>query len=110
MSFITHRRGHLINYSGKFNESMLGQEVTLDEYLELQYPEYLREQFPAQATADRDREWCAILAATVPGDTLWLWRFVDWNDVADGAPYERGGLAAKRDGKVICVWLVWEGR
>jgi hypothetical protein len=34
---------------------------------------------------------------------------VDWSDVVDGAPHDRGGLAVSRAGKVIDMWLVWEG-
>jgi hypothetical protein len=65
MGFITHRRGHLHEYSGEFDESMLLEEVTLDEYLAQQYPPVLLEKFPEQARADRDREQSEIQAATV---------------------------------------------
>jgi hypothetical protein len=109
MSFITHRRGRLVKYWGAFDESLLLQEVTLDEYLALQYPPYLLEQFPEQAQADRYRERIGIQMATLPGDTFWLWHRVDCGDMVDEAPFECGGLALRRAGKVVCVWLVWEG-
>jgi hypothetical protein len=94
---------------GPFDESMLLHEVTLDEWLVMQYPPVLAERFPEQVQADRHSERCAILAATSPGDTLWVWRWVNWSNVVDGAPFDCGGLALNREGKVIRVWLVWEG-
>ena len=109
MSFVTHYRGHLHQYSGQFDEAMLLEEVTLDEYLAFQYPSILLEKFPEQAQAERHSEPGEILEATLPGDTFRLWCWVDWSDVVDGAPFDRGGLAVKRAGKVIRVWLVWEG-
>ncbi|OWK40620.1 hypothetical protein FRUB_05539 [Fimbriiglobus ruber] len=88
---------------------MLVREVGLYEYLGLQYPPVLWNGFPEQALADWYRERDAILAATLQTDTLWLWREVDWDDIVDGAPYDRGGLAVMRAGRVNEVWLVWEG-
>src|SRR5580765_6017543 len=104
MSFVTHYRGRLHEYAGTFAESMLVQEVTLDEHLALQYPPVLVEKFPEQAQADRQRERNAILAATLPGDTLWLWRWHDWSHVPDGVPLDRGGLAVRRADKIIRIW------
>jgi hypothetical protein len=109
MSFVTHYRGYMHEFSGNFDESMLLQEVTLDEYLAIQYSPILLEKFPEQANADRQTERGEILAAVLAGDTLWLWRWVDWSNVVDGAPFDRGGLAVKRKGEIIRVWLVWEG-
>jgi hypothetical protein len=100
MGFIKHWRGHLHEDSGEFDDSMLLQEVTLDEYLAQQYPPHLLQKFPEQARADRDVERDEIQAATQPGDTLWLWR-------RGASPSEAGGLAVKRAGKVVRVWLVW---
>jgi hypothetical protein len=108
MAFITHYRGDLHGYSKEFDESMLLQEITLDEYLAFRYPPYLLEQFPDQARADRDLEREQIQSATVLGDTLWLWRRVDESDRTDGSWLEWGGLAVRRAGKVIRVWLVWQ--
>jgi hypothetical protein len=107
MTWLTHYRGHL--HSGKFDESMLLNEVTLEEYLAFQFPPLLLEKFPEQAETERDIERADVLEATLPGDGLWLWRWVDWSKVVDGAPFERGGLAVRRAGKVARVWLVWEG-
>jgi hypothetical protein len=109
MSFVTHYRGRLHEYAGRFDESMLVQEVTLDEYLALQYPPALVERFPEQAQTDRQSERGEILAATLPGDTLWLWRWLDWSRVKDGVPLDRGGLAVRRAEKIIRIWLVWKG-
>src|SRR5262249_16718988 len=109
MSFIRHRRGYLFEYAEPFEESMLVQEVTLDEYLAIQYPPFLMERFPEQAQADRDRERKEIQAAILPRDTPWLWRRVGEMNVADGVRFECGGLAVKRAGTVIRVWLVWDG-
>jgi hypothetical protein len=109
MSFVTNYRGRLHEYAGTFVESMLVQEITLDEYLALQYPPVLVEKFPEQAQADRQREHLEILAATLPGDTLWLWRWLDWSHVVDGVPLDQGGLAVMRAEKIIRIWLVWMG-
>jgi len=103
MSFVTHYRGRLHKYAGRFDESMLVQEITLDEYLALQYPPVLVEKFPEQAHTDRQSERSEILAATLPGDTLWLWRWLDWSHVADGVPLDRGGLAVRRPEKIIRI-------
>jgi hypothetical protein len=108
MAFITHYRGGLHEYSEEFDESMLLQEITLDEYLAFRYPPNLLERFPNQARGDRDNERRQIRLATVPGDTLWLWRRVDESDRTDGSYSEWGGLAVRRAGKVIRVWLVWQ--
>jgi hypothetical protein len=108
MAFITHYRGHLHEYSGEFDESTLLHEVTLDEYLALQYWPDLIKNYPEQASADRENERREIQAATVPGDTLWLWRCVDESsNRTDGSWSEWAGLAMRRAGKVIRVWLVW---
>src|SRR4051794_27873150 len=109
MSFITRRRGYLLKHPGPFNDSMLLHQVPLDEYLALQYPALLLEQYPDQAQNERARERSAIEAVMLPGDTLWLWRDVDSSNVADGAPFERGGLALRRGDKVVRVWLAWQG-
>jgi hypothetical protein len=108
MGFIAHYRGHLRAYSGEFHESMLFQLVTLDEFLAERYPPFLLERFPEQARADRESERADIQAATRPGDTLWLWRRVDTSHRTDGSASETGGIAVRRAGKVIRVWLVWE--
>jgi hypothetical protein len=107
MGFITRYRGHLLDYLGSFDESMLLQEITLDEYLAFQYPSFLLEHFPEQARSDRDNERDTIQMAAMPGDTFWLWRHVDELDRTDGSSVEWGGLALRRAGKVIRVWLVW---
>ena len=106
MAFITHYRGRLHEYSGEFDESMLLQVVTLDEYLAQQYPPVLLENYPEQASADRDNERSEIQAVTVPGDSLWLWRRVDNSYRTDGSSSEWSGLAVRRAGRVIRVWLV----
>src|SRR5262245_12962245 len=108
MAFIAHYRGHLRSYSGEFHESMLFQEVKLDEFLHERYPPFLQENFPEQALADRESERAEIEAATRPGDTLWLWRRVDTSHRTDGSAAEWGGLALRRAEQVIQVWLVWQ--
>ncbi len=40
MGFIAHYRGHLRDYVGEFCESMLLQEVTLDDFLAERYPPF----------------------------------------------------------------------
>jgi hypothetical protein len=107
MAFITRYRGHLHEYSEEVDESMLFQEVTLDEYLALQYPPFRETNLPEQARADRDIEREEIQAATMPGDRLWLWRRVDESGRTDGSASEWGGLAVKRGGEIIRTWLVW---
>ena len=81
MGFIAHYRGRLVEYGGPF---------------------------PEQARADWEGERAAIEAALAPGDALWLWRRVDASDRTDGSASEWGGLALRRAGLVIRVWLVWE--
>jgi hypothetical protein len=108
MGYIAHYRGHLREYLERFHESMLLREVTLDEFLGERYPPSLLERFPEQAQADLEQETSEIAAATVPGDTLWLWRRVDSRGRSDGSSSEWGGLAVRRAGKVVRVWLVWE--
>jgi hypothetical protein len=108
MGFIAHYRGHLHEYAGEFHESMLFQEVTLDDFLAERYPPFLLENDPKQARADRQKEQDGVQAATTSGDTLWLWRRVDPSHRTDGSTSEWGGLAVRRAGQVIRVWLVWE--
>jgi hypothetical protein len=67
-----------------------------------------RTYYPEQARADREKERREIQAATVPGDTLWLWRRVDPSGRTDGSSSEWGGLALRRGGNVVRVWLVWQ--
>jgi hypothetical protein len=108
MGFIAHYRGHLRDYAGLFDESLLIREVTLDEFLDERYPRFFLEKFTERARADRDRERDEVKRSTVLGDSLWLWRRVDPSDRTDGSSMEWGGLAVKRAGKVIRVWLVWQ--
>jgi hypothetical protein len=109
MAFMTHYRGHLHEYSGSFNASMLVEEVTLDQYLAMQYPPLLMEKFLVQAQADRELECRELQEAVLPGDTFWIWRRVEAERQSDAPPYEWSGLAVKRAGKVVRVWIVWEG-
>jgi hypothetical protein len=108
VGFIAHYRGHLLEYAVPFHESMLVCEVALDDFLAERYPPFLLENFPEQARADRERERAAVEAALVPGDALWLWRRIDASDRTDGSASEWGGLALRRAGRVIRVWLVWQ--
>jgi hypothetical protein len=108
MGFIAHYRGHLRDYLGPFQESLLLREVTLDDFLAERYPPFLLEKFPEQARADREKEWAEITSATLPGDTLWLWRRFEFANRTDGSWSECGGLAICRAAKVVRVWLVWE--
>jgi hypothetical protein len=108
MGFIAHYRGRLLEYAGPFHESMLVCEVELDDFLAERYPPFLLEKFPEQARADREGEQAAFEAALAPGDALWLWRRVDPSHRTDGSASEWGGLALRRAGLVIRVWLVWE--
>ncbi|VTR97331.1 unnamed protein product [Gemmata massiliana] len=103
MAFITRYRGHLREYSEEVDESMLFQEVTLDEYLALQYPTFREANHPEQARIER----AEIQAATMQGDRLWLWRRIDESNRTDGSASEWGGLAVTRGGKIIRAWLVW---
>jgi hypothetical protein len=107
MGFITHYRGYLRDYEGKFDESMLLHEVTVEDYLAERYPSVLLENYPRQAWADREMERGELRATMMPNDSLWLWRRVDFRDRTDGSSREWGGLAQMRAGKVIRVWLVW---
>ncbi len=107
MAFITRYRGHLHEYSEEVGESMLFQEVTLDEYLVLQYPAFREANHPERARTNQDIERAEIQAATVRGDCLWLWRRVDGSNRTDGSASEWGGLAVKRGGEIIRAWLVW---
>lgn len=109
MGFITHYRGHLHDYEAAFDETMILHEVTLDEYLAEQFPPILLEKYPEQMREESESERSEILASTKPGDTLWLWRRVDPSSYTDGSVMEWGGLAVKRGGKVVRVWLVWRG-
>jgi hypothetical protein len=98
-----HYRGHLRECSrGKVNPSMLFQEVTIEEYLAIQYPAELLSSYPDQAGRDRNKERAQILSALVPGDTLWLWTHTEGD-------YETGGLAVKYKDSVIQAWEVWSG-
>jgi hypothetical protein len=110
MSVIRFRRGYLPKYLVPVDDTMLFQQVTLEEYLDLQYPPTLRESCPEQAQSDRDYELRVIQAITLPGDTLWLWHRVEPWDEIDGAPFEYGGLAVRRRSNVVYAWLGWEGR
>ena len=108
MAFIAHYRGHLHEYTGEFHESMIFQEVTLDDFFTERYPPFLLANFPEQALGDREKEQGELQAATVAGDTLWLWRRTDSSNRTDGSLSEWGGLAVRRAGNFIHVWLVWE--
>jgi hypothetical protein len=107
MGFITRYRGRLREYADEFDESMLLREVTLEEYVEIQYPPHLLEKFPQQARAARSLERAELLAATCPGDRFWLWQRTDGSGRTDGSQREWGGLAVKRGGKLVRVWLAW---
>lgn len=109
MGFINHYRGHLPAYSGEFNESMLFEEVTLEDFLAERYPPLWVKEFPDQAQSDRDHERTEIQAAMMTEDRLWLWRRVDTSYRTDGSAWECGGLAVRRGRKVVQVWLVWDG-
>ena len=63
MGFITHFRGHLHPYYEHFDESMLVEEVTLNDYLAIQYPRFLVERFPKQARIARRRAKPGTLGA-----------------------------------------------
>jgi hypothetical protein len=107
---ITYWRGRLFRYLGPFDGLKLVQEVTLDEYLAMQYPPALVERFSEQSHADREKVRRKIQRHLRPGDALWLWSIVDSDDKVDGAPWERGGLAVVRAEVVVCVWQSWSGR
>ncbi len=106
---ITYWRGRLFKFLGPFEELRLVQEVTLDEYLAMQFPAALLEKFPEQSLAAREKERRKIQRAIRPGDTLWLWHIVDSDRQIDGESFERGGLAVKRDCVVVRVWQTWSG-
>lgn len=108
MGLIANYRGRFRVYREHVDESMLMQEVRLDDFLAERYPPAFLQQFPEQAREDREREKLEIQAAIIPGDTLWLWRHVDASHRTDGTWSEWGGLAVKRASEVIRVWLVWE--
>lgn len=108
MGFIAHYRGAFREYAAEFHESMLLQEVTLEGFLAERYPPFLLENYPDQARTDREKGRDEILAAILPGDTLWLWRHTDSTHRTDESMSEWGGLAVRRERKVIRVWLVWE--
>src|SRR5712664_3340000 len=111
---ITYWRGRLFKYQGPLDGLKLAQELTLDEYLGMQYPPALLVRFPEQASADRDIERRKIQRATQPGDTLWLWHIVDpaneFDGPSDGTPSERGGLAVVRAGVIVRIWQTWSAR
>jgi len=95
VGFYKHCRGQLpICHSTR--TSMLYQEVTLEEYLAVQYPAILLERYPEQAVRDREIERSQINSAMSPGDTLWLW-----------TSYGGAGVAVKRGNKIARSWLVW---
>jgi hypothetical protein len=108
VAFIAHYRGRLLEYAGPFHESMLLEEVALDDFLVERYPPFLLEKFPEQSRADRERERALLQAATREGDALWLWRRVDASSRTDESVSEWGGLALRRAGRVIRIWLFWE--
>lgn len=108
MGFITHYRGRLVEYTGPFDESMLVDEVTLDDFLAERYPPFLLERFPEQMRANWARERAAFQAAMEPSDTLWQWQRIEALGRTDGSVSEWGGLALRRAGRVLRVWLVWE--
>ena len=102
MGAMKHYRGQLRERShGKVVASMLYQQVTLDEYLAMQYPPVLLRRYLEQATRDRDAERAQILDALQPGDTLWLWSRVE------SKRHETGGVAVKRGETVVHAWTVW---
>jgi len=107
---ITFWRGRLFRYLGPIDGLELIQEVTLDEYLAIQYTPALLERYPDQARADRDRERRKIERALMPGDNLWLWKIVDTSNQIDGVPLEGGGVAIRRNGVLVHVWQTWCGR
>lgn len=99
MAFVKRWGGQLNPYPREFDPSRITQEVTLDEYLDQRYPQG----FVAgsvQARAYRQQEQDLIQAEIQPGDTLWLWQEGEW-------PFDQGGLAVKRGGEVVRVWLTW---
>jgi hypothetical protein len=107
MGYITLYRGRLVEYAGPFDESMLVSEVTLDEFLAERYTPFLLERCPEQARADWARERAALEAVIEPGDSLWQWQRVEALRRTDGSVSESGGLALRRAGQVVRVWLVW---
>lgn len=105
--YILLSRLRLREYLDRVDELMLIEEVTLDEYLDMQFTPALSARFPEQSRTEREKQRSQIEAATLPGDALWLWR-VSGTEFSDGVRFERGGLAMKREGKIVRAWLGWQ--
>jgi hypothetical protein len=102
MGLMNHKRGRLPECRvGKVRVSMLYQQVTLEEFLAIQYPSALLERYPEQASRERETEQSLIASALLPGDTLWLWtREGEWDTATIG-------IAVKRGNEVVRAWSVW---
>jgi hypothetical protein len=99
MAFVKMWHGQLHPYPGEFDESLLLREVTLENYLDQRYPQNLLD-VSDSARAYKEKERALIQAEIEPGDSLWVWSSGEW-------PFQSRGLAVKREGKVVRVWLTY---
>jgi hypothetical protein len=99
MAFVKMWRGQLKPYPGEFDESLLLQEVPLEDYLDQRYPQSLLE-VSDSARSYKEKERTLLQAEIEPGDGLWEWSEGEW-------PFQSRGLAVKREGKLVRVWLTY---
>jgi hypothetical protein len=78
---------------------MLRETMTLDGYLHRMYsPKRLDRSARAREGLERDRT--EIQAVLEEGDELWTWQ-------ESNEPTTCGGLAIRRDGVMVYVWIDW---